>query len=1591
MPSIGLHHILSCIFDVEFSDYQKALSYQQRLVRLIRERLMQEAEDLLDSLSLQQDLLLIEQLEVDIGEIQFSKIESELPTLFKRKLEEAIMRLLQEAEEGNTEAIEFVPMPTSKLELLLYFLRTGQVYWWVDNKKDNLSVQELWYDVQRSAPRRFSEEITLLFKEPIPLQRFLYHFSEKEVKNFLRFLSPSYEPLVTSILEHHAKLTKVFNITPQAFFQWHYSFLLPYLLEQRHQKVDVYRMLSELYAHLAQKINVSLPILIEKIPTISNEKSPIYSAKKAIEEVFTPLAVKVGSDGQEAAAIYPEEALDLWRELLEKGRFVSREIPLKKGLPIVWNLLLEYWKEKLVIVLRYKWSSITTQEFILKQLSPQQLESLVRSIVPQRAKFIISLQKKLLQKRKEISLLNANVLWKSTLSYLLLEYHGKFETVFFIKNLVLQIARQTSTTVQEILNVLDTITGVEQIIQQHWISALKKVQEELAIAQKTVEQWSGYTTLEDKLAAFRYFLTHGFFPMPIQTGFTREETELMIWELLEQKAEEVALLLVEINFLENTRLFHRISHQFSTELAQTLLSELLPIEDEIAYLKHVFSLQIKEKDWLGEYLQTFFPSYEFSLEDIEEVLEELARQNSADILTLLLRLQGAEDSQLVVERKRFAQEFAVLMLQRTQWGKKLPPPTFELSLFSAAIGKPVETKPSDEKEQLLLDTSVPLMHYWQLFREFFSRKKFPEKLSFSLSQLFSFLNTNYPIELQYFVQKLPLPKRQLLEKDLQPDQQEILREFLRSPLLRSHHEEELIRFLKAEPSILSVSQVEILLQEWMTCQPKQIYEQLQTIFKGEKQYRHWIKLLPPNILKKLSRLILPTNHEKFSDHVERLWKALVLAQSDEVYVVTDEKKKYELVFSYLLQYPSKYAFGTLLQYFLIFLENELRISDKMTLLKIIEHLTIDEGEMEKELTSVVERFVEDSEQEEYQKSAFREKYEKLLREHSLTHREESSEIEQLKKELKQLQTLRKELEKEQQQATYTATEEREPLFRSIEGDIEQKKNEKLKYIQASIEKLDQKIENILKRLQNDDSLPLEEKVVASIQAEIQRIEKSIEEIKLKNEEVKEDAERKIYQETMNLLYKKLAKLKIELDVRKSLNERKLVIEDEIASAKYSAEVFENELVSMLEQLSEYDDLLKQVADLEGLLQETEQNSQRFSQEISQIEKDLQEAEKEVLFVLEKEKTIIQEKAVVERLKEEISEIEQRRTFLSGRIAQLQTDTTTNQTKIEAIRTAKDELQALEQQLASLVSEKENREKQITVLEKNISLLQECKIHREQLHTSFKKQKQHYQELLFALHERKEKLKSLHTKITQLEKIADEYVASQEEKQNLEKFIEQKAQELTQLTQQLQKEQLEDKFLQEQSELLLKEAKKRRQQQLRRSSKTSPKAIEEPKFVKNAGLVLVHPFLLRLFRLLKLVKGVAFVDESSQQRAVHLLQYIAYKTEKTSEYHLVLNKFLCGIPFETPIQMDIQLTEEEMNTCESMIRGVIQNWNILKNTSNDNFRVSFLHREGKLMREKLGGWKLKVEKKGIDVLMEKLSWEIKIIRLPWMSEPLYVEW
>ncbi|MGK5011327.1 contractile injection system tape measure protein [Janthinobacterium sp. MDB2-8] len=165
------------------------------------------------------------------------------------------------------------------------------------------------------------------------------------------------------------------------------------------------------------------------------------------------------------------------------------------------------------------------------------------------------------------------------------------------------------------------------------------------------------------------------------------------------------------------------------------------------------------------------------------------------------------------------------------------------------------------------------------------------------------------------------------------------------------------------------------------------------------------------------------------------------------------------------------------------------------------------------------------------------------------------------------------------------------------------------------------------------------------------------------------------------------------------------------------------------------------------------------------------------------------------------------------------------------------------------------------------------------------------------------------------------------------------------------------------------------------------------YIANAGLVLVHPFLPRLFKKLDLLttgdNGRPQLLGEHGARAVQLLQYLADGRTNAPEPELVLNRLLCGLSPDFPAP-PIDLSDEETAAGNQLLGAVIGNWPNMQKTSPEALRETFLQRDGRLQWID-GQCSLTIARKTVDVLVDQVAWGFAVIQHPWMRQTLNVTW
>ncbi|WP_378106293.1 contractile injection system tape measure protein [Chryseobacterium sp. sg2396] len=161
-------------------------------------------------------------------------------------------------------------------------------------------------------------------------------------------------------------------------------------------------------------------------------------------------------------------------------------------------------------------------------------------------------------------------------------------------------------------------------------------------------------------------------------------------------------------------------------------------------------------------------------------------------------------------------------------------------------------------------------------------------------------------------------------------------------------------------------------------------------------------------------------------------------------------------------------------------------------------------------------------------------------------------------------------------------------------------------------------------------------------------------------------------------------------------------------------------------------------------------------------------------------------------------------------------------------------------------------------------------------------------------------------------------------------------------------------------------------------------------VRNAGIVLLSPFIPRLLERLNFTAEGHFTSQQNREKAAQFLQYVVTGKQSTTNPELALNKIICGLSPEAILSENIKIAIEDAAFSNQVLNALISNWRALGSTSVEGLRENFLIREG-LLSESPEQWKLTVERKTFDVLLNQCPFSFSVIKYPWMEKALVVEW
>lgn len=159
-------------------------------------------------------------------------------------------------------------------------------------------------------------------------------------------------------------------------------------------------------------------------------------------------------------------------------------------------------------------------------------------------------------------------------------------------------------------------------------------------------------------------------------------------------------------------------------------------------------------------------------------------------------------------------------------------------------------------------------------------------------------------------------------------------------------------------------------------------------------------------------------------------------------------------------------------------------------------------------------------------------------------------------------------------------------------------------------------------------------------------------------------------------------------------------------------------------------------------------------------------------------------------------------------------------------------------------------------------------------------------------------------------------------------------------------------------------------------------------ISNAGMVLLHPFMDKLFKDLGLLEGKQFVGDIAGEHAACLWHYMATGSENVTEIDLMLPGLLCGIRLESVHRISLPVSSYEKEICTRHLIRILEYWELASNI--EELRRNFLRRGG-VLEKHVEYWSLQVAQNRADDLVDGTFQSPVVIQQPWQRVALHVHW
>ncbi|WP_421872484.1 contractile injection system tape measure protein [Marinoscillum sp.] len=459
------HIIKSQIFEIGFFLEEKSLEFQKELSDLIRNELAEITDRCLSRFD-RQTLSVINRLEVDLGDIPYTKYLKSLPVIYEEELLKQLIIKMDvgpdsEQQEGSID---------SMLQMIRHFLVKGYMPWNYNETRwttfDEIFVQSL-----KTNKEVFIKEVDSLLKSGVARTRLIRQLEDKTIHLLVKEVEPSQAD--TIIQYHHdwmatQKHTDVIKAGDNELAKSLWEFIFNYLYEERGSYFNTRAFLSSTLHQISSHYNVSFQTILSLLNESYQQFAPnglkgelsmlLYEIWRDHQVLDKEGEDSIRKDKPEVNLKYT--AGDLLHFLEADEWTVESGIPSRYSLDQVVAHSLSTRPKVLMQLLLLLVNSPSKLHSFLKPLDERSIHGLISLLQPTNDRQIIQYHQLIVDAQDEQEIVHHSredfpkTIWSLIMVILIENHGGSFNHKVFIKKLVTNTAKHFGVSYESLLTSL---------------------------------------------------------------------------------------------------------------------------------------------------------------------------------------------------------------------------------------------------------------------------------------------------------------------------------------------------------------------------------------------------------------------------------------------------------------------------------------------------------------------------------------------------------------------------------------------------------------------------------------------------------------------------------------------------------------------------------------------------------------------------------------------------------------------------------------------------------------------------------------------------------------------------------------------------------------------------------------------------------------------------------------------------------------------------------------------------------------------------------------------------------------------------------